>query len=152
MSGDPQGVAGTRGIGELSLHPVVSVRADATLLEAARVLHRTGASFLRIEETNRILDRDDVIRALADPDDGFDASMPTRTLARGTLLVVTPATPALAVLGELVRCQLPGVFVIDAEHQIVGCLRMHDLVSALLEELSLLDGLRHVLHVERGHW
>ncbi len=152
MSGDPTGVAGTRGIGELSLLPVVTVRSDATLSEAARVLHRTGAGFLRIEDTNRILDRDDVVRALADPEDGFDASMPTLALARGTLLAVTPATPAIAVLGELVRCELPGVFVIDAEHRIIGCLRMGDLVSALLEELSLLDGLRHVLHVERGHW
>jgi predicted transcriptional regulator len=147
-----QGVAGTRGVGDLVLVPVVSVRADMALGEAARVLWRTGAPFLRIDGTDRVLARDDVVRALADPDDGFDAATSVEVVARSTLLVVGAATPAIAVLGELVRCELPGVLVIDARNEVAGCLRMTDLVSALLEELALLSGLRHVLHVERSTW
>ena len=146
------GVAGTRGVGELTLIPVVSVRAEMALFEAARVLCRTGAPFLRVEGTDRVLARDDVIRALADPDDGFDAATSVEAFARSSLLVVGPATPAIAVLGELVRCELPGVLVTGDRNEIAGCLRMTDLVSALLEELALLSGLRHVLHVERSTW
>lgn len=149
---DGHGVAGTRGVGELRLTPVVSIRSDAPLREAARVLHRTGAAFLRLEGTDRVLARDDVVRALADPDDGYDADTPAHSLAHGVLLVVSSATPAIAVLGELVRCELPGVLVADDTHRISGCLRLQDLVAALLDELSLLASLQHVLHVERDHW
>jgi CBS domain-containing protein len=152
MSGAGGGVAGTRCVGDLHLAPVVTVRPGTTIAEAARVLLRTGAPFVHIEGHDRVFASDDVVRAFADPDDGLDPGADVCSLARSVVLVVTRATPAIAVLGEVARGQAAGVLIIDERREPAGYLRLQDLVASLLDELSLLAGLRHVLHAEDRSW
>ena len=141
------GAVGTRCVAELHLTPIVSVQPGTTLAAAARVMQRTGTPFVVVEGHRFVLAREDVIRAIADDTDGVGPDEDVVVMARSALLVVPPATPAFAVLGELVRSGAPGVIVIDDRRQPLGMLRLRDLVAALLDELALLSGLRHVLHV-----
>lgn len=142
------GVAGARCVGDLYLAPVVSVQSGTTLVAAARILQRTGAPFVLVEGLDWVLARDDIVRALADVGDGIDPDCDVCDVARSALLVVGQLTPAIAVLGELVRSGAAGVLVVDDRAVPIGFLRLRDLVAALLDELALLAGLRHVLHVE----
>ncbi len=154
-----EGASSPRCVGQLHLAPVVTVSPDTTLAAAARIMTRTGAAFVTVEGTDRVLAREDVVRAFAArAEDGRADDGPTdadQTLddnvvvyARSSLLIVGTMTPAIAVLGELVRSGGPGVIVVDERRQPCGALRMRDLVAALLDDLALLTGLRHVLHVE----
>jgi CBS domain-containing protein len=143
-----RGSAATRCVRDLRLTPIVSVRPGTTLAAAARILHRTEAPFVLVEGRERVLARDDVVRALAD--DCFEPSTDVCELARSAVLVVGEAAPAIAVLGELVRGGASGAMVLDERSEPAGFLWMHDLVAALLDEIALLSELRHVLHVDSG--
>lgn len=145
----PSGAASAKCVGELRLAPVVTVSAGISLAAAARVMIRTGTAFVAIEGSDRVLSREDVVRAVAN-DQGDEELADVLSHARSTLLVVGRRTPAMAVLGELVRSGGPGVIVVDADRVPCGVLRLRDLVEATLDDLALLTGLRHVLHVE-GH-
>jgi CBS domain-containing protein len=145
-------IATAKCVGELRLTPVVAVAPGTTLAAAARVMARTGAAFVVVEGTDRVLARDDLVRALATaltedaPPPEYRDDVVVH--ARSTLLVVGRATPAIAVLGELVRSGGPGAIVVDEQRQPCGTLRVRDLVAALLDDLAFLTGLRHVLHVD----
>lgn len=132
--------------GELPLGPLVGIRADATLAQAAQAIIDTGAAFVAVEaDPVLILGQRDVVRAVAE---GFDGGQAAADVARSDLVFVPEDAHVVGVAAEMVRSHASCALVVDAHYKPLGVLAITTVLAAVLDDLSLASGLRIALRLE----
>jgi CBS domain-containing protein len=121
-------------LGDLPLAPLVVVTSDATVVEVARTMMRTGVSAVIVDDGLAIVTQRDLVEVLAR---GRPAGAVAMTVATMQPLTIRTTDTALDALAAMVRNEVHHLVVVDDAGRPVGMISLGVMAEVILGDSSV---------------